>query len=132
MSFPYANVGAIVQKSDLIGHDLVVLVFVDGPDAIFSAPFEPSFNQVYIVVAPVKIDGVLHFRIACSRRDMLPAFEPTICTPSVLCANALGRQFLIKKIINGYVSALRSPALSELLTWGLRRDALQTIISRKL
>lgn len=65
------------------------------------------------------------------RKDDISNFPPEMRSPVIMKHGDDARNFIISKIINGHLAALRAPHLSQMLTWMSRQYQLQAIIDAR-
>jgi RAP1 GTPase activating protein 1 len=97
-----------VERKRHIGNDIVVLIFKEGNTPYLPNTITSEYNHVYLVVAPVSVNGKLHYQLACGSKDGVPSFGPEIPEPPLFEPNDYFRDFLICKMINGERAAYKS------------------------
>ena len=90
-----------------IGNDITCIVFQDGGQ--FTPPIESQVLHNYIVVSPIVHKGVTFYKVSVARRQTVEKFGPPLALPSVYERNATLRTYLLTKLVNANLAAMRSP-----------------------
>ncbi|ORX59016.1 hypothetical protein DM01DRAFT_1282914 [Hesseltinella vesiculosa] len=70
-----------VHRKRYLGNDIVCVVFLDGPDALFDpTAIKSKFLHVYILVQPVSPQG---WRVEVVRKQAVPEFGPPLPNPPI-------------------------------------------------
>ncbi|KAI9189493.1 hypothetical protein H9P43_000926 [Blastocladiella emersonii ATCC 22665] len=97
-----------LEKKRHIGNDIVVLIFQDS-DTAFELPTLTS-KQNHVVIA-VRPDGDKYV-IAASYKNGVPHFNPEIPDPPQFNRDAVGRDFLLHKLVNAERASYKSPSFA--------------------
>eukprot|EP01130_Rhizamoeba_saxonica_P014397 TRINITY_DN6284_c0_g6_i1.p1 TRINITY_DN6284_c0_g6~~TRINITY_DN6284_c0_g6_i1.p1 ORF type:complete len:892 (-),score=166.17 TRINITY_DN6284_c0_g6_i1:2262-4850(-) len=110
-----------------LGNDIVTIIFKEG-----NTPYKPntiasSFNQSFIIVQPVEVNGSIWYRVACAYKDHMigEKIKPEIPVELIPHHDYL-RDFLLCKAINSERNAIRSGSLQTSIESG-RSGALTHI-----
>ncbi|KNE67585.1 hypothetical protein AMAG_12037 [Allomyces macrogynus ATCC 38327] len=103
-----ANDKQQLEKKRHIGNDIVVLVFQDG-DAQFQLPTLTS-RQNHVVIA-VRPEGEKYVIASCYKNGV-PHFHPEIPDPPHFSRDAVGRDFLLHKLVNAERASYKSPSFA--------------------
>lgn len=120
--------GQQMMRKRFIGNDISALVFQDGGE--FPCAIRSQFLHIYLVVSPLLIERVMHYRLTVVRRPEVEPYGPPVSSPSVVVTGEQTRQFILTKLINGHLAALRSPKLSRLLVLGPKEVAFRELIEK--
>jgi len=98
-----------IERKRHLGNDAVLIVFHDG-----QTPFNPQcitskYNQIYVVVQAYKEGAQTMYKVAVATRDDVPEYAPRLPNPPVFAKGEKFREFILKKMINGLKSSMRSP-----------------------
>ncbi|ORZ41659.1 hypothetical protein BCR44DRAFT_43998 [Catenaria anguillulae PL171] len=97
-----------LEKKRHIGNDIVVLIFQDS-DTPFNLPTLTS-KQNHVVIA-VRPDGD-KYCISVSSKTGVPHFNPDIPDPPQFNRDAVGRDFLLHKLVNAERASYKSPSFA--------------------
>lgn len=104
-----------IEKKRHIGNDFIVLLFKesnDETDTVDVSTFLSKFNHIFIVVNPIKEDGMpTRYRVTIAANDDIRPFPPFIPkeTGNIFEKNDEFREWLLMKLINAERSALNIP-----------------------
>ena len=124
-----------IEKKRHIGNDFIVLLFKeanDENDVIDVSTFLSKFNHIFIVVNPVKEEGMpTRYRVTVAANDDIRPFPPFIPlrTGNVFEKNEEFRDWLLMKLVNAERSALNIPLVRG-GNMNSRTDKLVTIIAK--
>jgi hypothetical protein len=120
--------GQQIVRKRFVGNDISCIVFQEGGS--YPNPIRSQFLHCYIIVSPVEIGGKLHYRISVATKEGVEEFGPTLCSPTVIEHGPFARQFILAKVINAHLAALRSPKLSKLLVQGVKDTSYKNVLAR--
>eukprot|EP01103_Thecamoeba_quadrilineata_P019931 TRINITY_DN830_c0_g1_i1.p1 TRINITY_DN830_c0_g1~~TRINITY_DN830_c0_g1_i1.p1 ORF type:complete len:838 (+),score=158.53 TRINITY_DN830_c0_g1_i1:106-2619(+) len=119
-----------IERKNMIGNDIVVIVFKEGSQPYIPSTIRSHMNHVVVVVSPERDPTtglVTRFRMACARRDTVPEFGPII--PAYLEKGPAFREIFLAKIVNGLRTSRSSGAFSRLFSLP-RAEALGEVIEQ--
>lgn len=117
-----------MARKSRIGNDIVAIVFQEGGPCEFR--IVSQFLRVYLIVSPIDINGTTHYRLACCYKEGVSSFGPTISEYQIFPKGDFLRSFLLSKVVNGHISVLRSPHLSDKLVRRPREMALRDLVNK--
>eukprot|EP01113_Clastostelium_recurvatum_P034566 TRINITY_DN4704_c0_g1_i3.p1 TRINITY_DN4704_c0_g1~~TRINITY_DN4704_c0_g1_i3.p1 ORF type:complete len:975 (-),score=243.49 TRINITY_DN4704_c0_g1_i3:78-3002(-) len=100
-----------ISRKRRIGNNMSCIIFQDGGSYV--PPIRSKFLHIYYIITPLQIDGHTHYRLAVCSKKGVPSFGPDLHHPAIYEKNQYFREFLLSKLVNGQLAALRSPELAE-------------------
>ncbi|KAI9222888.1 hypothetical protein BC828DRAFT_364760 [Blastocladiella britannica] len=97
-----------VEKKRHLGNDIVVLIFQDGETPFQLSSLTSKQNHVVIAVRP---DGD-KYAIAAGSKTGVPHFNPDLPDPPNFNRDAVGRDFLLHKLVNAERASYKSPSFA--------------------
>jgi len=119
-----------LERKNMIGNDIIVIVFSESCERYVPSTIASHMNHIVVVVKPEinpKTNKTLGYWLGLACKDSVPQFLPPL--PEYLEVTAF-RHFFLSKLINGLLSARKSPSFTRLFSIP-RTHALIDIIEHK-
>eukprot|EP00795_Rhopilema_esculentum_P016927 gene16927-8416_t len=125
-----------LQRKRHIGNDIVCLVFLSSPRAIFRpSAIKSNFLHVYIVIRPIininNNDKVSQYQVAVISRGLVLPFGPPLPTSGCFNEDEDFKNWLMTKIVNGERASYRSPKFAAMQE-RTRRQMLDELITEEV
>ncbi|KAI9033612.1 hypothetical protein CLU79DRAFT_724566 [Phycomyces nitens] len=105
-----------VNRKKYIGNDIVCLVFLEDPEAIFDPnQVHSQFLHVYVLISPETTQDKQMWRVQVMANKKIADFGPWLPSPPLLNTNEL-YSFLTLKLINAENAALKSDKFASMAT----------------
>ena len=102
-----------LQRSRVICNDVAMIIFQDGSlTSYIPSTMTGQVSHVFLIVRPIQLtDGSPAYQVGACYKDYVTSFGPRIPTPNIVLEKDI-RQWLLTKILNGFIAAQMSPGLS--------------------
>ncbi len=111
---PFSETDAqCLERKRHLGNDVVLIVFWEGDGEFDPSLVKSQFNHVFVVVT---VDGSsipeldkIRYRITVTCKTGVPRWEPYMPYPAVFDRDAVLREWLLYKLVNGERAAMHAP-----------------------
>ncbi|PRP86824.1 Protein F53A10.2, isoform a [Planoprotostelium fungivorum] len=116
-----------MHRKRRIGNDIVTIVFQEGGQ--YTPPIRSQFLHCYVVVSPAALpNGRTGYKVQAACQTGVPGFGPQLGLDCVYERSREFREFLLTKVINSQLAALRHPQLREKIWCRPKEDYLVRIV----